>query len=100
MISADQYPVADVLGDKFIHEIPPYQRPYAWTSEQALQLIDDLREAMSSGGDEPYFLGSIVLIRPRGEHVGQVVDGQQRLTTLTILAAVLRDLASDPDAHE
>jgi uncharacterized protein with ParB-like and HNH nuclease domain len=44
VISADQYPVADVLGDKFIHEIPLYQRPFAWTSEQALQLIDDLRE--------------------------------------------------------
>jgi hypothetical protein len=100
MISADQYPVADVLGDKFIHEIPPYQRPYAWTPEQALQLIDDLREAMISGGDEPHFLGSIVLIRPRGGHVGQVVDGQQRLTTLTILAADLRDLATDPGAHE
>ncbi|ABE41166.1 protein of unknown function DUF262 [Rhodopseudomonas palustris BisB5] len=100
MINADQHPVAEVLGDKFIHEIPPYQRPYAWTSDQALQLIEDLREAMSSGADEPYFLGSIVLIRPRGEPVGQVVDGQQRLTTLTILAAVLRDLATDPDARE
>jgi hypothetical protein len=53
MISADQYPVAEVLGDKFVHEIPPYQRPYAWTSEQALQLIDDLREAMTSEGEEP-----------------------------------------------
>lgn len=100
MINADQHPVAEVLGDKFIHEIPPYQRPYAWTSDQALQLIEDLREAMNSGGDEPYFLGSIVLIRPRNESVGQVVDGQQRLTTLTILAAVLRDLETDQDPRE
>lgn len=50
---------------------------------------------MNAGGDEPYFLGSIVLIRPPKETVGQVVDGQQRLTTLTILAAVLRDLETD-----
>ena len=50
VINADQYPIAEVLGDKFFHEIPPYQRPYAWTSEQALQLIDDLGEAMVSGG--------------------------------------------------
>jgi hypothetical protein len=100
MINADQHPVAEVLGDKFIHEIPPYQRPYAWTSDQALQLIEDLREAMNSGADEPYFLGSIVLIRPPKELVGQVVDGQQRLTTLTILAAVLRDLEKDQDARE
>lgn len=100
MIKADQHPIAEVLGDKFIHEIPPYQRPYAWTSDQALQLLEDLREAMSSDADEPYFLGSIVLIRPQKEPVGQVVDGQQRLTTLTILAAVLRDLEQDQDAWE
>jgi hypothetical protein len=100
MISAYQYPIAEVLGDKFIHEIPPYQRPYAWTSEQALQLIDDLKEAMLSGDDEPYFLGSIVLIRAPTELVGQVVDGQQRLTTLTILAAVLRDVASNLKERE
>jgi hypothetical protein len=100
VIHADQHPVAEVLGDKFIHEIPPYQRPYAWTSDQALQLIEDLREAMNAGGDEPYFLGSIVLIRPPKETIGQVVDGQQRLTTLTILAAVLRDLETDEDARE
>lgn len=100
MITAHQYPISEVLGDKFTHEIPPYQRPYAWKSEQALQLIDDLKEAMSSSDDEPYFLGSIVLIRPQGEKVGQVVDGQQRLTTLTILAAVLRDLATDKKEQE
>lgn len=95
MITADQHAVAEVLGDAFLHEIPPYQRPYAWTSEHALQLFEDLREAMNSGEGEAYFLGSIVLIRPRGHIIGQVVDGQQRLTTLTILAAVLRDVATD-----
>jgi Protein of unknown function DUF262/Protein of unknown function (DUF1524) len=95
MITADQHTVAEVLGDTFLHEIPPYQRPYAWTPEHALQLLDDLREAMQSGDGEPYFLGSIVLIKPPGQNVGQVVDGQQRLTTLTILAAVLRDVATD-----
>jgi hypothetical protein len=100
MITADQHTVADVLGDGFLHEIPPYQRPYAWTPEHALQLFDDLREAMHSGEGEPYFLGSIVLIKPQGQNVGQVVDGQQRLTTLTILAAVLRDVATDKLEHD
>src|SRR5882757_108803 len=95
MITANQFSVFDVLGDAFVHEIPPYQRPYAWAEEQALQLLDDLREAMQSGSEEPYFLGSIVVIKPLGQAVGQVVDGQQRLTTLTILAAVLRDVATE-----
>lgn len=100
MITANQYAVADVLGDTFVHEIPPYQRPYAWLPEHALQLFEDLREAMSSGDGEPYFLGSIVLIKPPGQVIGQVVDGQQRLTTLTILAAVLRDAATEPQERD
>jgi len=100
MITAHEHTVAEVLGDNFVHEIPPYQRPYAWMAEQALQLIEDLREAMLSGDGESYFLGSIVLIRPPRQVVGQVVDGQQRLTTLTILAAALRDVASDKQERE
>lgn len=95
MISAAQHSVYEVLGDRFLHEIPPYQRPYAWTDQEAKQLLADLVEAMADGGDEPYFLGSLVLIKPPGQIIGQVVDGQQRLTTLTILGAVLRDLADD-----
>lgn len=96
MITAHQHTVFEVLGDKFLHEIPGYQRPYAWRTEEAGQLLVDLLEAMEQATDEPYFLGSIVLIKPPGELVGQVLDGQQRLTTLTILGAVLRDLATIP----
>ncbi|MEN5080996.1 DUF262 domain-containing HNH endonuclease family protein [Bosea sp. TWI1241] len=95
MIEAHQHTVSEVLGDRFLHEIPPYQRPYAWTPDEAKQLLIDLVEAVGASTDEPYFLGSIVLIRPKGQIAGQVVDGQQRLTTLTILAAVLRDVAVD-----
>ncbi len=95
MISAAEHSVYEVLGDRFLHEVPPYQRPYAWTDDEAKQLLADLLEAMDDESDEPYFLGSLVLIKPPGQVVGQVVDGQQRLTTLTILGAVLRDLAID-----
>ncbi|WP_160012483.1 DUF262 domain-containing protein [Rhizobium sp. 18055] len=94
MITAHQHTVFEVLGDRFLHEIPGYQRPYAWRTEEAGQLLVDLIEALEQATDEPYFLGSIVLIKPTGELVGQVLDGQQRLTTLTILGAVLRDLAT------
>lgn len=95
MISAAEHSVYEVLGDRFLHEIPSYQRPYAWTEDEAKQLVADLLEAMADKGDEPYFLGSLVLVKPPGQVNGQVVDGQQRLTTLTILGAVLRDLADD-----
>lgn len=100
MISAHEHKLSIVLGDQFLHEIPPYQRPYAWTEKEAEELFDDLREAARAGSNEPYFLGSIVLVKPQNTIVGQVVDGQQRLTTLTIMAAVLRDIADNPQERE
>ncbi|MEV0112447.1 DUF262 domain-containing protein [Streptomyces sp. NPDC050844] len=77
--------------------IPNYQRPYAWQVEHVEQLLDDLAETLETGGDEPYFLGAIVLVKGPQDAQAEVIDGQQRLTTLTILLAVLRNLAGDPD---
>jgi uncharacterized protein with ParB-like and HNH nuclease domain len=71
------------------YQIPDYQRPYSWEDEQIEQLWDDLYSGMESG-DERYFLGHMILITKDGYF--EVVDGQQRLTTLTILFCVLRDL--------
>jgi hypothetical protein len=89
------------LGDIFHNyafSVPEYQRPYLWTTEQCAELLDDVLRAM---GDNPsvtltnlpeYFLGSVVLVREEDAVHHEVVDGQQRLTTLTILFAALRDL--------
>jgi uncharacterized protein with ParB-like and HNH nuclease domain len=83
--------IAKIFGDAdSYYQIPDYQRPYSWEDEQIEQLWDDLYSAMESG-DERYFLGPMILIR-RKDGYFEVVDGQQRLTTLTILFCVLRDL--------
>ncbi len=66
--------------------IPPYQRPYAWTSDQVDDLWDDLVANLGSG----HFLGSVVL-SSEDESRPQVIDGQQRLTTLMLLMSTLRD---------
>ena len=95
-IRGEQYPIGDVFGDKFAYFVPPYQRSYAWTTEHAGELLEDLLDYLDEGDEpveelNPYFLGSIVLIKgDRPE--AQIVDGQQRLITLTILLAVLRSL--------
>lgn len=95
-ITAHEWPLRKVFSADFDFRIPSYQRPYRWGPEQAIQLLDDLEETLDRGGGEPYFLGSLVLVTDRSG-VCDVIDGQQRLTTLTILLAVLRDLADDPD---
>ncbi|MGI8501354.1 MAG: DUF262 domain-containing protein [Hassallia sp.] len=97
-IQATQYPIHKVFSNDFVFSIPLYQRPYAWTTEEAEELLDDLITSLGDGKEpidevNPYFLGSIVLIKEKEDKPdAQVVDGQQRLTTLTILLSVLRTL--------
>lgn len=84
------------------YRIPLFQRPYVWTEEDNWQPIwDDVRilaeRYLRRGSAPPHFLGAIVLDQLRGQtggiEVRQVIDGQQRLTTIQILLAVLRDIA-------
>jgi len=78
-------------GEEMI--MPPYQRSYSWGEKEAGDLLGDLREAAVAG--ESHFLGAIVVVQPSGTAASEIVDGQQRLTTLTIMLAVLRDLEKD-----
>jgi uncharacterized protein with ParB-like and HNH nuclease domain len=91
-IFGGDFKVSDIFSKKFDFFIPGYQRPYAWTDEEAGQLFDDLSGFFASAEgirEEPYFLGSIVLIKQEECAHSQVIDGQQRITTLTILLSVL-----------
>lgn len=99
-IEASQKFLKDIfLSDAYRFEIPSYQRPYSWTTKEARELLEDLMEAMDEGQND-YFLGSFVLVKqPKSKHA-EVVDGQQRLTTLTILFAVLRDLSEDDKVRD
>lgn len=94
-IDAGEVQLGKLFTAEFDFEIPDYQRPYAWGRGETLQLLDDLQSSLDRDTDEPYFLGSIVLVKEKGVPAAEVIDGQQRLTTLTILFAVLRDLATE-----
>ncbi|MCY4365207.1 MAG: DUF262 domain-containing HNH endonuclease family protein [Chloroflexi bacterium] len=93
IIKASEHNLNSVFSDDYLFEIPLYQRPYAWTTEQVDELLDDLLNAMDRDAQSPYFLGSVVLIKKEGDSKSAVVDGQQRLTTLSMLFCVLRELA-------
>ncbi|MEJ2630856.1 MAG: DUF262 domain-containing HNH endonuclease family protein [Acidihalobacter sp.] len=95
-IVAHEQPISSIFSDGYAFNIPSYQRPYAWTTDQALELFEDLISFMrDSGGNvvdmPPYFLGSIVLIKQEAVPQSDVVDGQQRLTTITILLSAIRE---------
>lgn len=99
-ITGKEYPIGKVFSSEFVFSIPPYQRPYSWTTEHAEILLDDLVTFMGDDNNavaelEPYFLGSIVLIKADNQPKADVVDGQQRLTTLAILLSTLRPLVKN-----
>jgi Protein of unknown function DUF262/Protein of unknown function (DUF1524) len=93
-IETKQYNIKEIFSDNFVFSIPRYQRSYAWTTEEAGMLLEDLLAAMEESAQDPeepsaYFLGSIVLTKG-DKPDSEVIDGQQRLTTITILLAALR----------
>lgn len=80
--------IGHALKDKNLF-VPPNQRDYSWKDEHVRDLYDDLAFVISNHGEE-YFLGSIVVISQKDDRL-MVVDGQQRLATLLILLAAIRD---------
>ena len=76
-----------VSGQEIPFLIPEYQRPYSWSDDEIITLFDDLWEFSidhtKPGGAKSYFLGSIVSYNEDG--VRQIIDGQQRITSLFLL---------------
>lgn len=83
------------------YQVPLFQRPYTWDRDQWGVLWADLIETYEMGTDTHHFLGSLVTkslpATPEGVTPFLVIDGQQRLTTLTILLAAIRDSAQERD---
>jgi hypothetical protein len=109
-IEAEIEKVGELLAKPNSIQAPPYQRSFAWTREEAGKLLEDISSAMDEAevpDSALYFLGNMLFIdrdttpapsrltkwaRARPARTLDVVDGFQRLTTLTILFCVLRDL--------
>lgn len=69
--------------------VPRYQRSFCWTKSEVDELWDDIQGVLS-GDEASYFLGAMVFVEH--DSVYEVVDGQQRLATLSLLFAAIRDL--------
>ena len=82
----NKFYIADLLGeDKQRFVIPEYQRPYRWGQDECATLWDDILGVFGDGRDiEEYFLGSVVAYR-NDNNALEIIDGQQRITTFTLL---------------
>lgn len=93
-LNAEQKYILKIFGDRTKYIIPPYQRAYSWTESECADLFEDLKIAFYNNRSEGYFLGNLVLATSiRDEY--EVIDGQQRLTTLIMFLKVL--WAFDPN---
>ncbi|GAA7019314.1 DUF262 and DUF1524 domain-containing protein [Helicobacter pylori] len=78
--------------------IPIYQRLYSWKKEQCEQLWDDIIKIGGNDKMNGHFIGSILYVLDGNKHSGNpllIIDGQQRLTTITLLFIALRNHSSD-----
>ena len=97
-VRAQESSLSDVFAPGEKLRMPPYQRSYSWGEPEALELLGDLLEATEA--QIPHFIGAVVFVHGDEPGILEIVDGQQRLTTLTILLCVLRDMETDKDrAH-
>ncbi|WP_440144433.1 DUF262 domain-containing protein [Aeromonas veronii] len=87
--------VSDLLSVKRKYIVPRFQRGYSWAREQIIELWDDILSNISikDGNyiNEEYFIGALVLVGNENSLAYKIVDGQQRLTTLTIMLSVICD---------
>ena len=86
--------IGSIIKNKDL-KVPIHQRPYSWENEHVEALLDDIK---SNFNEDEYFLGTIVLTgnAPNNE----IVDGQQRITTVSLLYACIRDLFSEDEDSE
>ena len=86
-----QLTVKDLLSEgKYV--IPIYQRNYDWGEREAVQLLEDISDYAKNNSNQNYYIGSVVVFvrNVNGNAYFETIDGQQRLTTLTILVSLLK----------
>jgi len=76
----------DIIGNGKIYKVPHFQRDYSWTEDNWEDLWNDI--VTIDKNKEPHYMGSIVLLN-KGDSIYQIIDGQQRFTTLSILALAI-----------
>ena len=78
-------------------KVPIYQRSFSWSKKEVSELFEDIKVSIN---EDEYFLGTIVLTKSKGESRLEIIDGQQRISTIVILFAALKGYIDDPKGKE
>ena len=89
--------IASILSQKSAYRVPRFQREYSWTAEEVVELWDDIKSCVEWDDkqkkwiNKEYFVGTLVLVDSHSGDYFDIVDGQQRLTTLTIMLSAIAE---------
>jgi len=92
-VSQEPVKITDILKDK-IFTVPLYQREYSWNLDQVSDLFYDILEIDNESG---HFLGSLLLFHENRSNSMEIVDGQQRMTTIFLLLFTILSILKDSD---
>jgi len=92
--------VEDILSRRDIkYSVSSFQRDYAWKRDEWNKLLDDIFESLNE--KRKHFFGFMTFYKPSSDtNEFQIIEGQQRLATITILAAVIRDMLMEKSSHK
>ena len=76
-------------AEKCTYEIPIYQRNYAWEKDEITALVQDIYDSFKRNSENNYYIGTLVTFH-KGDNIFEIIDGQQRLTTILIILKYLR----------
>src|SRR5580692_711639 len=103
-MKAEDVHITELLEGPKQFIVPVFQRDYSWGTKHCLQLWEDIVRVGSDDNVKAHFVGSVVYIAAEDTSAKitrwLLIDGQQRLTTLTILLAALRDRLPNSDADD
>ena len=94
-----QLKIQELLEDNVKYLIPMYQRNYAWEETEIRQLIQDIVDYKKKNTNQSYYIGTLVVFK-RPNNVYEVIDGQQRTTTLSLIAMYLKNISNRHNISE
>ena len=98
-LTAEQKSIYEIFSGNTKYIIPPYQRAYSWSEEQCSEFFEDIKESFLSEESDGYFIGNIVVANSAElKNSLEIIDGQQRLITLTLFIKVLYKFDSKNNA--
>ena len=104
-MQADEVGFLELLGGKVQYHVPKWQRRYCWSAAEVRRLVEDLVSiAAAANAKRAHYGGSMITFCPPGQPAGvptteRVVDGQQRLTTVSLLLACVAEQMDDGDRY-